>query len=261
MKFQCSDGAVVELLPSLPYSACDPRSQHSLGVALQRQQGVHAIGTDRRSDFDTLPGTLAYTPQGIDIFSESQTGGEYLVVRWSADADVCFDAISPQRRQWHGHAFALRSAQQLRRHLLATAQDQLAIEQLVLELISFRKKNTTATSPQLRSTYTRVLDRISAEFDQPLTIAGLAAHEKKNPLLFLREFSSVMGMTPHAFIIEHRVQAARAMIKKGDMPLSLIAAACGFTHQSHMGMAFRKILGQTPGEYRMACSQTKQFVK
>jgi AraC family transcriptional regulator len=54
------------------------------------------------------------------------------------------------------------------------------------------------------------------------------------------------------------VQAARAMIQREDKPLSSIAADCGFTHQSHMGTAFRKILGQTPGEYRMYFREHKR---
>ncbi len=57
-------------------------------------------------------------------------------------------------------------------------------------------------------------------------------------------------MTPHAYIVETRVQAARASMRRDKAPLAIIAADCGFTHQSHMGVAFRKVLGQTPGRYR-----------
>jgi AraC-like DNA-binding protein len=250
MKFQWSGKPSVALLPGAPYSACDPVHQHALGVALQRQQGVHAIGTDHRTDFDTWPGTLAYTPPGVDVFSESQTGGEYLIVRWTAGAAEAegLDGI-PMRRQWPAHRSALRDAHCLRRLLLAGERDELAIEESVLQLMNLERGQEMPPLPHLRPAYRRVLDRIAAEFDQPLTIAELAIAEDKNPLLFLREFSKVVGMTPHAFIVECRVQAARAMIQREDKPLSSIAADCGFTHQSHMGTAFRKILGQTPGEY------------
>jgi AraC family transcriptional regulator len=250
MKFQWSGKPSVELLPGAPYSACDPVHQHSLGVALQRQQGVHAIGTDHRTDFDTWPGTLAFTPPGVDVFSESQTGGEYLIVRWTADAAGGLDEVPMRRWEWPAHRSALRKAHGLRRLLLATERDELAIEESLLQLINLERGQGMPPLPHLRPVYRRVLDRIAAEFDQPLTIAELAISEDKNPLLFLREFSKLVGTTPHAFIVECRVQAARAMIQREDRPLSSIAADCGFTHQSHMGTAFRKILGQTPGEYR-----------
>lgn len=242
MKFQYQ----AALLPCAPYSGRDPLSRHTLGVALQRQQGVHAIGTDRRTDFDTWPGTLAYTPPGVDVFSESATGGEYLVVRW------CAEATAHQRLEWHAHQAALRGALVLRQLLLAPARDALAVEQATLRLIGLPRGETAAPDARLRATYRRVLDRIAAEFDQPLTIAELAAAENTTPLRFLREFSKMVGMTPHAFIVETRVQAARAMMRREAAPLSFIAADCGFAHQSHMGTAFRKLLGQTPAAYRAA---------
>ena len=46
------------------------------------------------------------------------------------------------------------------------------------------------------------------------------------------------------------LQAARTLIERTDMPLAMIASECGFSHQSHMGTAFRNLLGLTPLRYR-----------
>ena len=249
MKFQSSD-MQVELLPGKAYSVRDAPGEYSLGIALQRQQGVHAIGTDRRTDFDTWPGTLAHTPPGVDVFSESETGGEYLIVRWTCSTGVQIDEAANRRHEWTGHATALRRACHLRRLLLASERDELAVEQAMLALVNVERKKMTTLDQQLRAKYGRVLDRIASEFDQALTIAQLAASVDRTPLAFLREFTRMTGMTPHAYIVETRVQAARASMRRDKAPLSIIAADCGFTHQSHMGVAFRKVLGQTPGRYR-----------
>lgn len=48
------------------------------------------------------------------------------------------------------------------------------------------------------------------------------------------------------------LDACRRMLEHTDAPLATIAAECGFSHQSHMGSAFRRILGVTPGEYQRA---------
>ena len=69
-------------------------------------------------------------------------------------------------------------------------------------------------------------------------------------LRFLRTFTQLTGMTPHAWISETRLQAARAMMQRRDLPLAQIALDCGFSHQSHMGHVFRQHLGLTPGQYR-----------
>lgn len=254
-----SHGLRVELLSRTAYSASDPVQTHSLGIALERQKGVHAIGSDRRVDFDTWPGMLAYTPPGVDVFSESATGGEYLVARWTPDPSVPARHGSDGRAYWAGHAPALAAAQQLRRLLLDAAPDVLAVEQSALAFLSLQTPvegdDRADQYPNLRGVYGRVLDRMACDFAQPLSIAQLAQGEGKTPLRFLREFTQLVGMTPHAFLVETRVQAARAMMRKEAAPLASIALDCGFTHQSHMGVAFRKVLGRTPGKYLAAYRQ------
>jgi AraC-like DNA-binding protein len=245
-----ASGLHIALLPRNAYSVRDPMVASSLGMALERQQGVHAIGTDCITDFDTWPGTMAYTPPGVDVFSESPGGGEYLLVRWRPEADSGMAAGGGQREQWTPHRLALRQAWHLRRLLLAEQQDTLALEQAALAFSGLKRGRIVVPNQPVRTVYRQVLDRIAEEFDQPLTIAQLAAAVHKTPLAFLREFTQLVGSTPHAFIMETRLQAARAMIRHSDLPLSFIAADCGFAHQSHMGLAFRKVLGQTPGDYR-----------
>ena len=254
-------GLQVALLGRSPYSTSDPVRMHALGIALERQRGVHAIASDRREDFDTWPGTVAYTPPGVDVFSESPAGGEYLVVRWHHGQAPCPPAAGAGRVHWTGHAAALRAAQHLRRLVLAPQPDALAVEQAALGFLAALHPDRTnppngtgrRTEPQLRRAYGGVLDRIASDCAQPLTIAQLANSVGEPPLRFLREFTRLVGMTPHAFIVETRVQAARAlMAQPGDAPLAAIALDCGFTHQSHMGVAFRKVLGQTPGRYLAA---------
>jgi AraC-like DNA-binding protein len=249
----------LELLPRAAYSVRDPVSTYSLGMALERQQGVHAIGTDRRTDFDTWPGTLAFAPPGVDVFSESERGGEYLIVRWAAGAAPhCADHAN-RRHQWMPHGAALRRAHALRKLLLAEVIDPLALEQATLALVHLERGPTVRPDAQMHVSYRLVLDRIAAEFDQPLTIAQLAAAVGRTPVRFLREFVTLVGVTPHAFIVEARVQAARAMIQQDLAPLSSIAVDCGFTHQSHMGAAFRKVLGQTPGQYRATSKTARRY--
>lgn len=197
---------------------------------------------------------LAYAPPGVEVFSESQVGGEYLVLRWTSGSCMKAAGTAQGRIHWSGRKQALQAAHHLRRLLLNAEQDALAIEQAALAFMSLERRIAPPPSQGMRATYARILDKILAEFDQPLTIAPLALSEGKTPLGFLREFTQVIGLTPHAFIVETRVQAARAMMRRNAAPLSVIAADCGFAHQSHMGVAFRKVLGQTPGHYRASLS-------
>jgi AraC-like DNA-binding protein len=219
---------------------------HSLGIALERQRGVHAIGSDKRVDFDAWPGVLAYTPPGIEVFSESAVGGEYLVARW-----VDADAPPVMRRvELSGHRAAMTVARRIRHGLLSPRSDPLALEQLTLQFIGLRPHSLRRRTSASRSVFGRVLERISDDYARPLTLVDLAESVNQTPLQFLREFTRAVGMTPHAFISETRLQASRQMLAHSDIPIAMVAAECGFSHQSHMGSAFRHTLGMTPSEYR-----------
>lgn len=240
----------LHLLPRAGYSARDPAQWQTLGVTLERQQGVHAIDSDHRVDFDTLPGVLAYTPIGVEVFSESASGGEYLLMRLDESfASEQLPAVG-HRVQRGGNRQALILAHEVRRLLLATQPDLLALEHCALGLVGLTHPKTQTVRRTAPHAFDRVLDLIAEQFHQPLTLQQLAATYGQNELRFLRDFTRSIGLTPHAYLIEVRLQAARQMIERTDQPLASIALEAGFAHQSHMGSAFRKHLAMTPSQYR-----------
>ena len=244
------DNLGLHLLPRATYSARDPAQWHTLGVTLERQQGVHAIDSDHRVDFDTLPGVLAHTPVGVEVFSESASGGEYLLLRLDESFAREHLPAASHRVQFPGQGRALGLARELRRLLLAPEPDRLALEQSTLAFIdmaSLRAEQAHRTPPRA---FTRVLDQIAEQFHQPLSLAQLAVTYGHNELRFLRDFTRTIGLTPHAYLIEVRLQAARRLIEQSELPLASIALDAGFAHQSHMGSAFRKHLAMTPSQYR-----------
>lgn len=93
----------------------------------------------------------------------------------------------------------------------------------------------------------RLVDFIEDHIDQSLsltdlaTVAGLSLSHLK-PL-----FRVTFGMPMHRYVLTRRVERARVMLLSGDMPLSQVALATGFAHQSHMAHWMRRILGITPG--------------
>ncbi|VVE21037.1 helix-turn-helix domain-containing protein [Pandoraea anhela] len=240
----------VVLLPAAPYSADDPVESITLGISLGRQRGVHAIDSDRRTDFDILPGVLAYTPAGMRVFSESSVGGEYLVMRWCAPAEEGASATCGHRVESPGHSAALELGFAIRRELISEDRDMLRLDELLVGLYALRPGQTDCRADTSRRIPDIILDKIHEEFWRPLTLSELSGDAGRSELQFLREFSRTLGMTPHAYVMETRVQAARRMLTETDAPLSIVAVECGFSHQSHMGRVFRMSLGVTPQQYR-----------
>ena len=67
---------------------------------------------------------------------------------------------------------------------------------------------------------------------------------------FSRAFRRSIGLSPHAWLLDKRVEAAKAMLRRREAPLSLIALACGFADQSHFTRVFTRRVGLSPGAWR-----------
>ena len=67
----------------------------------------------------------------------------------------------------------------------------------------------------------------------------------------IRLFRQRYGVTPFAFQRNLRVERARDALRYGES-LADAAADLGFADQSHLGRAFRAVMGATPGQYRQS---------
>ena len=64
----------------------------------------------------------------------------------------------------------------------------------------------------------------------------------------LRAFAQATGLTPHAYLIQRRVQLARRLLR-GGASLAEASAEAGFADQSHLHRVFLARHGYTPGAY------------
>jgi AraC family transcriptional regulator len=96
----------------------------------------------------------------------------------------------------------------------------------------------------------RVLEYMSAHFAEPLTLENLAKEAAISKFHFTRLFRESTGATPHAFLIQLRMEAARRMLTTTDLNVAEIAASCGFARPAHFGTAFTKRFGVSPTAFR-----------
>lgn len=95
-----------------------------------------------------------------------------------------------------------------------------------------------------------VRDYVTSRLDRRLTLDDLANAAGLSKFHFARRFRGSTGVTPHEFVLQHRVDRARLLLRRTDVPLPEVASTCGFADQSHMNRIFRKRLGTTPGTVR-----------
>jgi AraC family transcriptional regulator len=67
---------------------------------------------------------------------------------------------------------------------------------------------------------------------------------------FARMFRKSTGETPHQFVLRHRLERAKTMLRAADARILDVAVACGFKTQQHFAQVFRYFCGISPTEYR-----------
>jgi AraC-like DNA-binding protein len=132
------------------------------------------------------------------------------------------------------------------------ADAQRAQERLVLLLAGLlehrRRVSALGASALGAPDLARAKARIDDDPTMPITLAELAREAGASRFQVLRGFAKLTGLTPHAYIVQRRLDAARTMIARGHT-LAHAATACGFADQSHLSRAFARRYGVTPGAY------------
>ena len=85
----------------------------------------------------------------------------------------------------------------------------------------------------------------------PLTLADLALASGLSRFQVVRGFAGATGLTPHAYLVQRRIDIVRRLIG-GGTPLAEAAIAGGFADQSHMTRVFVRKYGFSPGAYARA---------
>lgn len=126
-----------------------------------------------------------------------------------------------------------------------------AFEERLLELfgglLRIASKTVVSTSTRLAQVRERIDDAPARPHDlaELATLAGLSRYQT------LRAFSRLTGLTPHAYVMQRRLDVARRLIRHGSS-LADAAAEAGFADQSHMHRIFIARHGFTPGAYARA---------
>jgi AraC-like DNA-binding protein len=67
---------------------------------------------------------------------------------------------------------------------------------------------------------------------------------------FARAFKGSTGLPPHRYLMQRRLQRARDLLEKTDLPITTIAAESGYDDPGYLARLFRNQFGITPAKYR-----------
>ncbi len=93
-------------------------------------------------------------------------------------------------------------------------------------------------------------DWIADNLGQDLRVEQLAAHVNMSPRNFARVYTAKTGQTPAKTVEAIRTDRACQLLETTDLPITTVAAQCGFIDDERMRRAFLRILLIAPNDYR-----------
>ena len=98
----------------------------------------------------------------------------------------------------------------------------------------------------------RVAQYVQDNLHRELRLAELSGLVHMSPYHFARLFKRSTGVSPHRFLVQRRIEQARALLAAQPLPIAEIARSVGFRTPSHFATTFRRVSGITPSAYRAA---------
>jgi AraC family transcriptional regulator len=96
----------------------------------------------------------------------------------------------------------------------------------------------------------RAIERLRSDNDTDVSLGALALEAGLSRFHFCRAFKESTGLSPHAWLRQHRLEQAMNMLRDTDASVASVAVALGYASQTAFAAAFRKLTGETPSDWR-----------
>ena len=176
-----------------------------------------------------------------------------------ANADPCFfERLYPHDQVVSPVLFRLRAQLQKgpaeaewleeQYHLLLARL--LAVHRLVHSEAERLPAVKTATRLDLYQRLYWAKDFMDANLGESLSLDQIAGIACLSPHHFLRLFKQLFAITPHQYLTCRRLERARKLLMKTEMPIMEICLEVGFVSLGTFTSLFRRMHGASPGQYR-----------
>jgi transcriptional regulator GlxA family with amidase domain len=106
----------------------------------------------------------------------------------------------------------------------------------------------------------RARDQMDREFAQPLDVAALARTALMSPAHFSRRFREAYSETPYSYLMTRRIERAKALLRRGDLSVTDVCFAVGWTSMGSFSARFTELVGESPSAYRARSHEDFQVV-
>ena len=228
------------------------------------------VGVTLRGDWDSVlggtrlantPGILHVEPAGDSHVNHfSGTGARVVLLQPNDKYEAMlrpFRAMLSTALQVKVGTNGIRIAERLQRELFdGDDLSPLAIEGLATELLVFASRAARARPASAPAWLLRTVERLHERFLDRPSLSELSEAAGVTPAHFCREFRRIYGVGVAEYVRRLRLDWAAQCLRREHDAVAAIAAAAGFSDQSHFTRRFRRHFGVTPAAFRRGNSAT-----
>lgn len=217
----------------------------------------------RSCEIKTVPGLHTFLPPGADSWwgSNQATLSGWFHLHFSAAAlsnaaienDEPLDRVLVQAdatlAALVGYAKTLTDAQDPPNALAWDSLSTLVLHRLCMLLRGARRdagRRRGLAAWQAR----KVVDFLHENLARDLALTDLAGLVDLSPFHFARAFKATLGLPPHQYQVQIRMERARRLLRETSMSVLEVALAVGYNSPSSFARAFRESCGISPIEFR-----------
>lgn len=168
-----------------------------------------------------------------------------------------FQRVTRQLEQWGVTVTPELEADYFRTRVMSPAQYDSMVrlltifaEHLSLVANQIATRSAHAEPPMVR----RARNFIANRQDEDLSLTQVAQAMNVSTFYFCKMFKKHTGLSFTSYLARVRTEKAKALLLDPDLRISEIAFAVGFQSLTHFNHTFRRLVGQSPSEYRRQCA-------
>ncbi len=239
----------------------------AISIVVSAHPGVTAYNLgDKWVERQLVPGDTLLLQPGVPVNIQFDSPIEFLPI--SFPAGLLHRLVGDDNRTMPephsvNDAFLLQCAMTMRDELVGPSPNSKLFQEslltaLILHCINrYGDKRVDAPAAPTGRMDSKKLRAVLAYMRENLasnpSLTELARFARLSPFHFCHLFKHSTGMSPHRWLVNARIEHAKALLKTSQ-PLRSIALACGFCDQSHLTRAFRRATGMTPAAWRITAT-------
>jgi len=258
-EFRCDAGP-----DNKPFAEC--RTGHSIAYVRSGSFGCHC----RAGFFELVAGSMLV----------GAPGEEYTCTHEHVSGDVCLsfflgedlvDALGGRREVWQVGATPPLPELMVLGELAQTAADgnsDLGLDEigniLTARFIDVASGKTRKRTPPTARDRRRAVEAalwIDDNSQSEVDLEQAARQVGLSPFHFLRLFSSVLGVTPHQYLVRSRLRHAARLLADEDIAVTDVAYDVGFGDLSNFVRTFHRAAGVSPTKFRQASKGKRKILQ